>query len=540
MAVIYIFRILTLSVFLLDSGSAYELYSIGNQLELEGKITEAIEYYRKASELAPDAVEIYVSLASALYMVQRFDEGITYIRKALEIQPDNITLHQLIALGHVGKQDLDQAIVHYEQVLELEPNNLETYLAIATLHEARRDIQRAIAALESTPEAIRTPDVYLRLASLAGKASEHSMAIEYYRDAYAMDTTNIAPLVGIGTGYDMIGMKDSAIYYYEKAIQDSFNPSIAQRLVDLYTELDLYERVTSTANRILEDNPENTHVRRSLAYAFYKLGMPESALDQFYIALRYDRNDTYSAFYLARIHLEQEDYDRALTDIYNAIAIDPDFIELWIYLGFITIEKKDYDLAEYAFSEAAYRGGDLTQIYYLLGATAETRGSDLDAYRYYKKALDENARNIAALQALAGITAELERDDETFRVFQRILEIDTLNAVALNYIGYTYAEKNDSLEYALRLLDRALEIDRDNGYYIDSRGWIYYMMGRYDDALSELIRASEIVEDAVILEHLGDVYQQLSENTKAREAYEKAMELDPKNKTLESKLQRLK
>jgi tetratricopeptide (TPR) repeat protein len=540
MAVFFIYRILTLSVFLLNGSSAYELYSIGNQLELEGKITEAIKYYQKAQELAPDAIEIYVSLSSALYMAQRFGEGITYMQKALQIEPDNVKLHQLIALGYVGQQEFDQAIAHYEKVLELEPNNHEIYIAIATLFEVRKEIPKAIATLEKMPPSIRTPDVYLRLASLAGKANDHAAAIEYYRLAYAMDTTDIGAIIGIGTGFDIMGISDSAIYYYEKANADSFNPNIAQRLVDLYTEADQYDRVTSTAMEILKDDPENTHVRRSLGFAYYKLGMFDSAVDQFYIALRYDPKDTYSAFYAARIHLEQEDYDRALTEIREAIDIDADFVELWIYLGFIAIEKKDYELAEHAFSEAAYRNGDLTQIYYLLGATAETQAIHLEAYRYYKKALKENAQNMAALQALAGVTSSLGRDDETFRIFQRILEIDTLNAVALNYIGYTYAEKADSLEYALQLVDRALQVERDNGYYIDSRGWILFMMGRYEEARAELIRASEIVEDAVIFEHLGDVYHQLRENNLAQEAYEKALELDPNNKTLKGKLKRLK
>jgi len=78
----------------------------------------------------------------------------------------------------------------------------------------------------------------------------------------------------------------------------------------------------------------------------------------------------------------QEKYDQALIQVNNAIEVNPDFIELWIYLGFIAIEKQDYVLAEHAFAEAAYRDGDLAQIYYLLGAVAETQAQEGEAYRY--------------------------------------------------------------------------------------------------------------------------------------------------------------
>jgi tetratricopeptide (TPR) repeat protein len=537
MAIVTILRILTLSFFLFNNDSAYELYSIGNQLELEGKISEAIEHYKKALDMAPDAIEIYISLASALYTEQRFDDGIVYIEQALTIAPDDTQLLQILALGHVGRRDISEALVLYEKVLELEPGNQEIYLAIATLLEASNNVKQAITTLEGMPEEMRNADVYLKLASLAGRMNDHISAIDYYRLGYAKDTTNIAAIMGIGTGFDMLGIKDSAIHYYEVANEGSFNPNIAQRLLDLYTEIDRYEEVIDLAGRILMTEPSNTHVRRSLGFAYYKLEMPEAASDAFYIALRHDPQDSYSAFYLARIHLEQEDYDQALTEVYRAIRIDADFVELWIYLGFIAIEQQDYELAEHAFAEAAYRGGDRSQIYYLLGAIAETQGRQTPAYYFYRKALKENSRNIAALQSLAGITSDLDRDEETFRIFQRILEIDTLNAVALNYVGYTYAEQNDSLDYALQLVNRALEIDKDNGYYIDSRGWVYYMMGRYDEAAQELRKAAEIVEDAVIFEHLGDVYRELNKPDEARRAYEKALELDPENRTLREKLQ---
>jgi tetratricopeptide (TPR) repeat protein len=536
MVIISVFRILTLSLLLYTDGSALEFFSIGNQLELEGKINEAIEYYQKAQELEPNAIEIYVSLTSALYMLQRFDEGIGYMEQALAIEPDNVRLYQILALGHVGKRDFAQAIEYYEKASAIDPGNQELYIAIATLLEASKEIKKAIGVLERMPVELKTAEIYIKLAALSGRVNDHQSAIDYYRLGYALDTTNVTATIGIGTGFDLIGIKDSAIYYYEKAIKDTLILSVAQRLVDLYTDIDMYDAVVEAAEGVLSMDPENTHVRRSIGFAYYKLGMLDLAADEFYIALRHDSRDTYSAFYLARIYYEQEKFDQALIEVNNAIESNPDFVELWIYLGFIAIEKRDYELAEHSFAEAAYRGGDLTQIYYLLGAVAETQADDGEAYRYYKKSLAEDPGNVSVLQALAGLLSDLGREEETFQIFQKIIEMDSLNAVALNYVGYTYAERNDSLEYALQLVNRALDIDKDNGYYIDSRGWIFYMMARYEDALHELKRASEIVEDAVIYEHLGDVYRQLNDGIKAREAYEKALELDPSNNALMEKL----
>ena len=472
--------------------------------------------------------------------MQRFNDGIEIFENALDLDPDNTELLELLALGYVGRRDLDQAIKYYERLSLADPGRVETYLTIATLYEARGQIKEAIAVLEDVPLEIRTADIYIKLAALAGTANDHKSAIEYYRQGYAMDTTDIVALIGMGTGFSMVGITDSAVYYYKKANEVSFNADIGQRLIDLYISIDNYEPVLDVAQQILVSEPENTHVRRSLGFAYYKMGQLNDALDQFYIALRYDANDSYSAFYIARIYFEQEDYGRALSEIENAIAIDEDFVELWIYMGFIAVEKNEYELADYAFAEAAFRNADMTQVYYLLGAIAETQAMKQRAYRYYRKAVNEDSANIPALQALAGLASSLDRDEETFQVFRRILKVDTLNAVALNYVGYTFAERNDSLDYALKLVDRALEIDADNGYYLDSRGWVFYMMGRYEEAVIELERAADKVKDAVIFEHLGDAYRKTGQSSQAIDAYERAVELDPKSKHLQKKIDELK
>ncbi len=70
-----------------------------------------------------------------------------------------------------------------------------------------------------------------------------------------------------------------------------------------------------------------------------------------------------------------------------------------------------------------------------------------------------------------------------------------------------YAERGQNLDEAIQLIEKALEIEPENGYFIDSLGWAYYQQGRYPEALRELKRAVERAkDDPVIFEHLGDAY----------------------------------
>jgi Flp pilus assembly protein TadD len=75
-----------------------------------------------------------------------------------------------------------------------------------------------------------------------------------------------------------------------------------------------------------------------------------------------------------------------------------------------------------------------------------------------------------------------------------------------------------------------VSLDPDNGSYVDSLGWTYFQLGRYDQARGYLERAARLEpEDATLQEHLGDVYVALGQKERAREAYRRAVELDDDN-----------
>ena len=92
--------------------------------------------------------------------------------------------------------------------------------------------------------------------------------------------------------------------------------------------------------------------------------------------------------------------------------------------------------------------------------------------------------------------------------FRKVLADDPKNAMTLNYLGYMLADRDTRVEEALGYIRRAVALDPQNGAYLDSLGWAYYKLGKYDLAEENLRRASERINtDPTVHQHLGELYQ---------------------------------
>jgi tetratricopeptide (TPR) repeat protein len=116
-----------------------------------------------------------------------------------------------------------------------------------------------------------------------------------------------------------------------------------------------------------------------------------------------------------------------------------------------------------------------------------------------------------------------------------VIQLDPKHTNALNYLGYTYADK------AEQLVLTAIETQPDDGYIIDSLGWVYYKKGLFDRAVSELEKAVSLVpEDPTILEHMGDAYLKIDAKEKALEFYRRSLNTKEKDKeSIEEKIRAL-
>ena len=85
-----------------------------------------------------------------------------------------------------------------------------------------------------------------------------------------------------------------------------------------------------------------------------------------------------------------------------------------------------------------------------------------------------------ALFVQGSIFERQKKYDQAEQTFKRVLSVDPLNSSASNYLGYMLADRGVRLEESVKYIQKALELEPNNGAYLDSLGWAYFKMGRYD------------------------------------------------------------
>ena len=102
-----------------------------------------------------------------------------------------------------------------------------------------------------------------------------------------------------------------------------------------------------------------------------------------------------------------------------------------------------------------------------------------------------------------------------------------------------WAEKGINLEKALDYVSHALDLEPDNGAFIDTLGWIYFKQKKYQQALDQIQSALYFMpDDPTIVEHLGDILATLNNEQEAISWWKRSYLINPANKALEDKMRK--
>ncbi len=176
----------------------------------------------------------------------------------------------------------------------------------------------------------------------------------------------------------------------------------------------------------------------------------------------------------------------------------------------------------------------------MYGSALDAAGQGEEALKPLEKAVQLEPDNINAIAGLAAQYDKLKMWDRSDSLYESALKKFPENALLLNNYSYSLSERGVQLRKAQQLVDRALQIEPDNGAYLDTKGWIYYRMGQFQNAYIFIKKALEQREEsAEVIEHLGDVLLKLGKPDEARQYWKKALEKAPDNEALKEKIRKL-
>jgi tetratricopeptide (TPR) repeat protein len=431
-----------------------------------GRDAEAIAWLEQASTDDPD---LFATLAGFYERQRKWKEAAGAYAKAIQASPSNqdLKLQYAIALMNAGGKDsLTQAKDLLTEVAAARPNDTRSLYQLSQVERRMGDLVAAEAtARKVIAQNARSPMGYYALALALEERRQYQAVIE----ALSPAATEFRTRPGNNPAADL-GL-------------------LLPHLGFAYQELGQFDKAAATFEEAHKLVPADATITAYLAQANLSAKKYAQAID----VARKGRTDNADDLRLARIEaqaLRQSGKGDEAVNVLQQFARRQDKPESYVALAQIYSDTKRGAEAVRVLQEAQSKFPGNTTIGFELGAVLDKQ----------KKFADAEA------------------------AFRQILSKEPDNAPVLNYIGYMLAERGERLNESVDLLKKALEIEPDNGSYLDSLGWAYFKSDKLPLALDNLQRAADqLKSNSVIQDHYGDVLFKLSRFDEAIAAWERAI-----------------
>lgn len=527
-----------------DLSCAYFYFLWGSHAEFQEEYAEALEAYEKALICDQQADYVKEKLPVLLLKMGEFERAGKWLQEAIAEHPENNNYRLLLASLNIQQEKIEEAIQLYDDVLERDPANQAVQLRQALLYSHLQRYLEAEAIFRSLLQSDHNAYfVHLSYARLLKR-------MEKFQEAAAE---------------------------YEEALSLNWSKDLAFEIGYFYVDQQMYGEALRIYTTITSNDPLDEQAALSRVQALLDMDQGDEALSALYTTREKSSNPAKIDLIISKVLLRQEKKEQAkviLTRLVNTtggseasymlalIAFQEENYQTALsLLAKIDKESEEHEESVYLQTRIYRKIGQLQEAIRLLqGLTVAGRDNSPLLYALLSSLYQEKGENLAALNLMEEATAlfpennqllfeyglTLEKNsryEQAIKVMQRVLELEPDHAEALNYIGYTWADKNMNLVKALEYILRANTLKPNNGFIIDSLGWAYYRLGDYQKAVRELERSLKLIpDDPNIYDHLGDVYRSLKRFPEAREVYKKAYELfkdDTNRKRVERKLNEL-
>jgi len=532
-------------------------YLKGSMAEARNDLMRAYAYYSAAARAEEGNEIVIYSLARVAYNLGKTGEAREFAGRILQSREFGSRAVLLLAEVEYREGNSDKAIELFRQVMDDEEiPGFEVRKILARIYLEKENIPGAKAMLEEARRLYQF-DLFVnyRLGFMYAEAGEIDSAIVSFEDAIESNPGFANAYTALASMQLRKGDRAKAKGAFENAVRlDPENRSAVKDLADLYYEDGEYENGAALLEGFYREKMLDEEGKIALGKFYYRLGESGKALDLFKGMLETLGEKPPILRIVSEIETEMGNFRTAVGYMRRLIELEKDNFNN--YIGMILIafdlagpvsgpdESPQLSKAEgrYFLKESVrFHDRDSAADTYILGSVHRKAG-DLERAEDFLLRAEElqpgDQRTLLELASLFEAKGEFDKALERVRFLHERTPDDPSIS---NFYGYLLAEQGKDLELAERLLDNALAAQPGNGYFLDSMGWIKYMMGDYEKAREILLRALSIVgDDPVIWEHLGDACLKLDLLAEAEEAYSKSVSIDPENPGVRTKLEKVR
>ena len=489
--------------------------------------------------------------------------AIDQYEQIVKLDPDSVDDHLLLGRLYRLNNDLQKAENELKLAIKLDPSSEEAVTTLAMLYTDEGDTAHALKVLSAIPDSARSAKLYAALGAAYEQRKDYKSAIDAFRHAIVLDRDNLDAIRGLAENLLNDGQLDASLEQY-KVIADS-NPEDAQtyvRMAEIYRRQAKYDQALESLKRADTLVPDTMDVPYSMAAVYQAQGRYDDAVKLLQDLLRKteksetgssqaDRNNR--AIFVERlgmVYREQQNYTAAvetfrkmlplgdenarsgyqeIIDTYReakqwpqatavakeAVQKMPNDRDLRMVLDAQLADTGEFDKSVADIRSMLKGGPEDREVYLRLGIIFTRAKRWDDALQALAKAeqLSTKSDDKAYVSFLRGDLYQRQKMfDQAETEFKKVLAVtapsDPQSAATLNYLGYMNADRGVKLDESLNFVKQALSLDPNNGAYLDSLGWVYFKLGKYDLAEENLTKAeAHMGTDPTVQEHLGDLYQ---------------------------------
>lgn len=522
-------------------------FTLAEAFSLEGRTAKAIEEFKLAQVYDQSSLVIRLRIAAEYSKLGLLSEALELTNEVLLLDPKNLKALMLQGSLYSALKMYEKSFELFDQVAVWYPDQLDAhFLSGALLAELER-YNEAVKRLEKLaihPENKEPEKTYFYLGRLFIERKDQAdteRAKKYLKKAYELKPSWEDPLLSLAQLLQSDQKEQEAVVLLEKH-QETQGPSVevAQALTRIYLAKENFTEALPHLKMIDSVDQTNYNVKIQIALILIeKQQYPEAALQlQQILEIAPDLDKV--QYYLGAVFEQMDQGDQAILHYQRVPPRSSYYADAAIHWAHLLHKQDKTKQALEVLSKAVERRSDLPQLYTFSATLLETQKDYQAAILLLKTALVKFPKHIDMHFLLGTLFDRVSQPENTISQMEKVLAIDESHTQALNYLAYTLAELNRDLSRAETLARRAMSLEGQDGFILDTLGWVLFKKGDYVQAVKYLEAAFKLnSEESIIAEHLGDVYYRLELPEKAIKLYNQAASLEKdqnKSKKIEAKI----